>query len=381
MNTPHHALEPQRPSRRAFIGTAGAILLWTTSARAQGPGVPVIARLEGGTGSDDAADGFAMGFEEVERAAALLERDVAQFVVEPDADAGATLGRTGDRRMVALITGASGARAREAAETVAAGGGLVFCGSELLVPSAASFMPPDDSLADTIARWAAHRGLSSWHVLAGTSAADERLAGEVRRAAGRHAARIVAEDELPAAASGTLTLPAPAAGADVVIVAAASRGASRIAAARGTAVPIAFCVPGVLRPDGVSSAHAELWHGSLFRYGATQLNDRFSRAFGRPMTSPAWAHWLSVKAAWEATIRGAAGTPGPDPAALAKLAIDGQKGAALRFRPGGRLAQPIYLVERRTNAEGVVEETVVDLPDGAGARRGARDGAGLLARR
>src|SRR5690606_997769 len=117
--------------------------------------------------------------------------------------------------------------------------------------------------------------------------------------------------------------------------------------------------------------HPEIWHGSLRRYGATQLNSRFQTRFGRPMTSTAWGHWLAVKTAWEAVVRSPGGEQQqPDPAIVDRLVVDGQKGAALRFTPGGPLDQAIYLVERRTNAQGEVEEVVVEIPDRADRRRG-----------
>lgn len=46
------------------------------------------------------------------------------------------------------------------------------------------------------------------------------------------------------------------------------------------------------------------WHPEFRRYGAGELNERFERAYGTPMTPPAWHGWIAVKAIGEAALRG-----------------------------------------------------------------------------
>jgi hypothetical protein len=87
-----------------------------------------------------------------------------------------------------------------------------------------------------------------------------------------------------------------------------------------------------------------LWHASLERFGASQLNDRFKAAH-ITIDDQAWLGWFAVKLLWEAGVRG------KDPRALS---YDGHKGMALRFNPSGILMQPLYVLSADGTA--VVEE-------------------------
>jgi len=51
-------------------------------------------------------------------------------------------------------------------------------------------------------------------------------------------------------------------------------------------------------PEGADAADAVLWHPSLERFGAAQLNQRFRTRFAAEMDGPAWAGWMAVKALW-----------------------------------------------------------------------------------
>jgi hypothetical protein len=86
------------------------------------------------------------------------------------------------------------------------------------------------------------------------------------------------------------------------------------------------------------------WHGSLERYGAAQLNERYRRRFGEAMDEGAWCAWLALKVALEAALRN-----GTDDDAVARglraMAFDGHKGAALRFDGSGALLQPVYVID------------------------------------
>lgn len=88
----------------------------------------------------------------------------------------------------------------------------------------------------------------------------------------------------------------------------------------------------------------ETWHPSLFRYGAAQLNERFTKRFSRGMTSGAWNGWMAVKALVESALR--ARSDENRCAALAALRLDGHKGVPLSFDPQTReLRQPLYVIE------------------------------------
>jgi hypothetical protein len=117
--------------------------------------------------------------------------------------------------------------------------------------------------------------------------------------------------------------------------------------------PLVFRV-GVWREPGSGAPAPLLWHPSLVRYGAKQLNDRFSARFGKPMDGGAWAGWFAAKAATEAALR----TGGDDPVKLAAYlasadsALDGHKGRSLTFGADHRLRQPFY---RLNDAQEAVE--------------------------
>ena len=104
---------------------------------------------------------------------------------------------------------------------------------------------------------------------------------------------------------------------------------------------------------------ASLWLPSLERYGAAQLNERFTTRFGEPMTAPAWAGWVAVKIALEASLRARS----TDAAALAGallapgMRFDGHKGRALSFRQADhQLVQPLYSAATGADAAGAIEE-------------------------
>ena len=94
-----------------------------------------------------------------------------------------------------------------------------------------------------------------------------------------------------------------------------------------------------------SSQHA-VWHHTLNRYGAAQLNDRF-RSAAVDINDQAWLGWFAVKALWEAGARNKS---------LTELSFDGHKGRALKFNNARELIQPLY----RLSADGarVVEEVI-----------------------
>lgn len=88
-----------------------------------------------------------------------------------------------------------------------------------------------------------------------------------------------------------------------------------------------------------------IWHHTLGRYGAAQLNDRFRARFGEPMAPGAWAGWMAVKVAWEAALRARTLEPAALAAALERLRFDGHKGRSLTFRRWDhQLRQPLYLL-------------------------------------
>lgn len=112
----------------------------------------------------------------------------------------------------------------------------------------------------------------------------------------------------------------------------------------------------MLRGAGAAAgaAPATLWHGELSRYGAAQLNERFTRRFDAPMEGPEWAAWMAVKVVAEAALRASGGDTtrvvSSDTLAAwlvrSDAAFDGHKGEPLRFGADDhQLRQPVYVVE------------------------------------
>jgi ABC-type branched-subunit amino acid transport system substrate-binding protein len=126
-------------------------------------------------------------------------------------------------------------------------------------------------------------------------------------------------------------------------------------AASDAMISSATAAAGVLPSD----SSIELWHSSLEKYGAAQLNDRYRARSGCPMTSAAWAGWFAIKCAWEASLR----AQSTNPSALMEVfdkdetQFDGHKGAPLSFRRWDhQLRQPLYAVVFEANKERVAAE-------------------------
>ena len=96
-----------------------------------------------------------------------------------------------------------------------------------------------------------------------------------------------------------------------------------------------------------AAASTLLWAGSLEKYGASQINDRFRSRYHSAMDGSAWAGWVSVKIAAETALRAKSARPS---ALLAYLespstSFDGHKGWPLSFRSSDhQLRQPLYVV-------------------------------------
>jgi ABC-type branched-subunit amino acid transport system substrate-binding protein len=115
----------------------------------------------------------------------------------------------------------------------------------------------------------------------------------------------------------------------------------------------------------ISRIVTAVWHPSLERYGAGQLNARYRARFGAPMTSPAWLGWMAVKSVFETALRSrhADGTFGAPVLDRDGLRFDGHKGRPLVFaREDHRLRQPLYVVKMEGDAAGPAAGVVAEIP-------------------
>ena len=107
----------------------------------------------------------------------------------------------------------------------------------------------------------------------------------------------------------------------------------------------------------------ELWHPTLRRFGAAQLNARYRARFDAPMDSPAWAGWMAVKLLWESASRLDAARGDTLAAWLLspRARFDGHKGRALSFDAATHeLRQPLYVVRVDAAGEPEIEEIALD---------------------
>jgi ABC-type branched-subunit amino acid transport system substrate-binding protein len=107
-----------------------------------------------------------------------------------------------------------------------------------------------------------------------------------------------------------------------------------------------------------------LWAPTLQRFGASQINDRYSARYGAPMDGSAWAGWAAVKIAAEAVLRARSTVPDKVLAYLESPStqFDGHKGWPLTFRATDhQLRQPLYIVVNRTGNAG--SQSARDVPE------------------
>jgi ABC transporter substrate binding protein (PQQ-dependent alcohol dehydrogenase system) len=97
---------------------------------------------------------------------------------------------------------------------------------------------------------------------------------------------------------------------------------------------------------GSEGLQASAWHRAAERYGAPQVNHRFERDNGRPMSDMDWSAWAAVKAAAEAVAHEKAMTGAAISTALlsGKVDVEMTKGMPGSFRAWDhQLRQPIML--------------------------------------
>ncbi len=95
-----------------------------------------------------------------------------------------------------------------------------------------------------------------------------------------------------------------------------------------------------------STAIVQGWHKDFKKFAASQLNIRFTKAYGEIMDDDSWAGWATVKLLSDTVAR----TQSIDAAVILNylkndIAFDGQKGAGATFRETGQLRQLVLIVE------------------------------------
>ena len=107
-------------------------------------------------------------------------------------------------------------------------------------------------------------------------------------------------------------------------------------------------------PRPVAGTHGLVpaaWARPFEQWGATQLQLRFQKLAGRPMTPRDYGAWMAVRAVGEAAARGGSTDPTAIAAYLRSPAFElaAFKGSRLRFRAwDGQLRQPVLLADARS---------------------------------
>ncbi|MGE0117807.1 MAG: ABC transporter substrate-binding protein [Dongiaceae bacterium] len=216
-------------------------------------------------------------------------------------------------------------------------------------------MPSHAMLADALAQYLMWKRWADWFLIVGTGDEDKLFAEAVRRAAERFSATIVEERVFDAAPGARRTdtghaqiqkqmpvVTQDAGDYDVLVVA-------DFRDAFGEYLPYRTWDP---RPVvGTQGLVPTAWHRSQEQWGATQMQNRFTRFAGRWMTERDYAAWVAVRSISEATTR----TSKTDRASVdayirgADFGAAGFKGQKLTYREwDGQLRQPILLATTRT---------------------------------
>jgi ABC transporter substrate binding protein (PQQ-dependent alcohol dehydrogenase system) len=216
-------------------------------------------------------------------------------------------------------------------------------------------IPSHAMLADALAQYLMWKRWSQWFLVVGTGEEDGLYAAALRRAAERFSAEIVEERVFDADPGARRTdtghaqiqkqMPVATQDAgeyDVLVV-------SDFRDAFGAYLPYRTWDP---RPVvGTQGMVATAWHRSQEQWGATQMQNRFTRFSGRWMTERDYAAWVAARSVSEATTR----TKAADYATVnayihsAGFGVAGFKGQKLTFRDwDGQLRQPILLAAART---------------------------------
>jgi len=216
-------------------------------------------------------------------------------------------------------------------------------------------MPNYAILADGLAQYLMWKRWANWFLVVGTGDDDKLFAAALRRAADRFSATIVEERVFDATPGSRRTdtgyaqiqkqMPTFTQGVDDydVLVVSDERDAfgEYLQYRTWDARPVV----------GTQGLVPTAWHRSQEQWGATQMQNRFTKFAGRWMTERDYAAWLAVRSISEATTRTNktdyasvnAYIRGPD------FGVAGFKGQKLTFRDwDGQLRQPVLLTGPRT---------------------------------
>jgi ABC transporter substrate binding protein (PQQ-dependent alcohol dehydrogenase system) len=214
--------------------------------------------------------------------------------------------------------------------------------------------PSRAMLADALAQYLVWKKWSKWLLLTGSHGNDALFAEALRHAATRFGARIVEQREFKDNGGARRTdsgvaeiqrqMPVVTQGApehDVLVAADESEVfAGYLPYRTWDARPVA----------GSAGLVPTTWNAAFDQWGAVQLQNRFTKAFARPMTAHDMQVWTSVRMIGEAGVRSGASDPGKMLAYMKspEFSVAAFKGQKLTLRDWNlQLRQPILLFDGR----------------------------------
>ncbi len=349
-------VSPRRLSRRAFLtGAAGATLGLLGPRRARAEETYTLGLVLPAQSATPLEQGALLGLDEANALASLFGK---RLRLEPEvaADArgvaAAVRKLVGQARAIALVGGA-GPGVADALRDAAVAESVVFLNVgapddrlrlERCAPPLFHLLPSVAMSVDALGQWLAGRQrLTRWTIVGDGTARAAEIEAAARRTLARHGGSLV----MSGSAADVMLLALDPAGSREVL--SRARGGARSEVPAG----IGWETPSGLGAEEAWGTWAVGWHPELEQFSGRELNARFRRRFGLPLTEIGWAAWAAVKLIGEALVRGNAVSTDRVIAFLESAPpFDGHKGVALTFRSWDhQLRQPLYIMGPRKREE------------------------------
>ena len=214
--------------------------------------------------------------------------------------------------------------------------------------------PTRSMLADALAQYLIWKKWRKWALLTGSHENDGLFADALRHAAIRFGAKIVEERQFKDSGGARRTDSGVAEIQRQMPVVTQSLPDHDVLVAADESEVFAGYLPYRTwdpRPvAGSAGLVPTTWDAAFDQWGAVQLQNRFTKAFSRPMTAQDMQAWTAVRMIGEAAIRGNSGEPGKMLAYIKspEFSVAAFKGQKLTLRDWNlQLRQPILLFDGR----------------------------------
>jgi ABC transporter substrate binding protein (PQQ-dependent alcohol dehydrogenase system) len=214
--------------------------------------------------------------------------------------------------------------------------------------------PTRSMLADALAQYLIWKKWRKWALLTGSHENDGLFADALRHAAIRFGAKIVEERQFKDTGGARRTDSGVAEIQRQMPVVTQSLPDHDVLVAADESEVFAGYLPYRTwdpRPvAGSAGLVPTTWDAAFDQWGAVQLQNRFTKAFSRPMTAQDMQAWTAVRMIGEAAIRGNSGEPGKMLAYIKspEFSVAAFKGQKLTLRDWNlQLRQPILLFDGR----------------------------------